>query len=592
MFYPTIEENQNSRSLIDTWLGYNHNRRIGLGEFYDMENLSSDLYPLMSPRKIRPVLVEDEEEVIRGILFTDNNLCYVKGDTLYYAQKSLDLTTILPEEKQGKTDLQTLLRFGSYVLIYPMKVYVNVYDFEDSGLMEDTVKAPAGVTITYSICDMDGNDYENVHTGEEAPASGYWLREGLGLYLYNESTKSWEAVPTVYIRITMPGADLSALKEGDTVTMNTTLENVNEGSIIQKIQGDSFVVIGIMDVVTKSEQTSEAWTLTVQRKLPELDYVCTSGNRVWGCHYGYLEDGSIVNEIYASKLGDFKNWYTFKGVSTDSYAVSVGIPGEWTGCISYKGYPTFFKENAVYKVYGAYPAQYQILQDDIRGVQKGSSRSLAIVGEYLIYKSAADVVAYDGSSPVSISSQLGRETRYYNAVGGSCMGKYYLLMKTVTGKPFYFVYDMEHGIWEKEDALDIIGFTSSESGQLYAATESKIYGLGSTDNIIFLNKLVGEDYVSWWAETGDIGLETPDHKYVGRVSIRAQIPYNSEISVQVSYDDRPYSEVCLLRGNSDLGSQSMYFIPLRCDHFKVKLAGHGNVVVYSMSMSVSYGSEE
>ena len=39
-----------SRTVTEIFGGYNHNLRIGDGEFYDMKNLTSAYYPILSPR--------------------------------------------------------------------------------------------------------------------------------------------------------------------------------------------------------------------------------------------------------------------------------------------------------------------------------------------------------------------------------------------------------------------------------------------------------------------------------------------------------------------------------------------------------------
>ena len=53
MKYPYLSELRTSRKMIDVFGGYNHNLRIGDGEFYDMTNLSSADYPVLSPRHAR-----------------------------------------------------------------------------------------------------------------------------------------------------------------------------------------------------------------------------------------------------------------------------------------------------------------------------------------------------------------------------------------------------------------------------------------------------------------------------------------------------------------------------------------------------------
>ena len=57
MKFPTLEEQKSSRDLIDSFRGYNHNLRISDNEFYDMKNLTSTHYPILSPRGKRGVYV-------------------------------------------------------------------------------------------------------------------------------------------------------------------------------------------------------------------------------------------------------------------------------------------------------------------------------------------------------------------------------------------------------------------------------------------------------------------------------------------------------------------------------------------------------
>ena len=53
MKLPILQELPTSREMIDVFGGYNHNLRIGEGEFYDMKNLTSSDYPVLSPRPQR-----------------------------------------------------------------------------------------------------------------------------------------------------------------------------------------------------------------------------------------------------------------------------------------------------------------------------------------------------------------------------------------------------------------------------------------------------------------------------------------------------------------------------------------------------------
>lgn len=608
MYYQQIADNENTREMISQFRGYNHNYRIDAGEWYDMENLSSDNYPVMTPREKRALLVETDN--VRGVLVTNNNLTYLDGNTLYYgsAEYNLEKYFRTGSSTNARGDIvytydtteQTLVRFGAYIILFPAGVYVNVVD-ESMGSITEAYDAPTGITITYRICDSTGASLQNLlarNDAPEDPADGdYWLRTtngAEGLYVWVGYLSTWEAVATCYIYIEIPGAKLAEqFATGDAVYLNSSIGDINNGSIIQSIADDHMIVIGMLPQVSMTEKTDSGWTLSIQRKIPTLDYVCVSNNRIWGCHYGDDYEGNIANEIYASKLGDFKNWYCYQGLSTDSYSLSIGEPGEWTGCISYQGYPTFFKENCVMKIYGSMPSEYQLVTHTCRGVQRGSEKSLAIVNEYLVYKSAADICVYDGSSPTSISQALGRASKYYEGVAAGCNGKYYISMETNTGKCVNFIYDMEYGLWMKNDGnVRYKQFTQTESGQIYGTNGKKIYGIGANDNIIFQKKLADEEYVEWFAESGDMGFDYPDHKRVNRLAVRAYLPYKSELNVKISYDDGAWREVGTYRGDNETKTIPISGFPTRCDHYRLRFSGHGNVRIYSAAVTLEMSSED
>ena len=613
MFMPEIVENQNTRNMISQWLGYNHNYSIGMGEFYDMENMTCEGFPVLMARDVRPTLINALHS-IRGILYTDSSLCYLDGMTFHYKTWMLDLSNITsdnpaivewdstfvdePDAEPIMWNDQNLIRFGAYVLIYPMNVWVNI-EKRTAGSIESRFKSGTGLTVTYKISKKDGSDYQNVVAQATAPASpaegDYWLNttegsEGLNVYLQS----SWQPVPTCYIRVEIQGAGFDDyFREEDIVNMNSaTVRDINNGSMIQAIDEDYFVVIGIMDEVIKTETTSAGYRFTMDRAMPTLDFMCADKNRLWGCRYGYDIDGNLINEIYASKLGDFRNWYSFQGLSTDSYTATIGIPGAFTGCISYGGYPTFFKENAIIRVSGSYPAEYNVMQLDARGVQEGSSRSLAIVGEALYYKAPGGVMVYDGSLPRLVSEAWGRDAYYYDGVAGVCGNKYYIEVTNAKGGHRMFVYDSQLGLWTKESHLALLGFSGSLDGRLFAYTKSSVYGMGLSDNELYTNKQIGEEYVEWYLESGDMGLEVPDFKFVNKLTLRAFVPSTSEISVEISYDDRPFEPIGDIRGLEETMTHVIHIIPYRCDHFRLKFMGHGKVRIYSLAISYEAESDE
>ena len=50
MRYPKLTVQNVARQVVDVFGGYNRNLRIGDGEFFDMKNMTSDDYPVLSQR--------------------------------------------------------------------------------------------------------------------------------------------------------------------------------------------------------------------------------------------------------------------------------------------------------------------------------------------------------------------------------------------------------------------------------------------------------------------------------------------------------------------------------------------------------------
>ena len=88
-----------------------------------------------------------------------------------------------------------------------------------------------------------------------------------------------------------------------------------------------------------------------------------------GCKYGIV-DGQAVNEIYACALGDFRNWNSFAGLSTDSYAAARGSDGPFTGAAACMGGVVFFKESCMERIYPAAGGGHQIVTVPCSGVRK------------------------------------------------------------------------------------------------------------------------------------------------------------------------------------------------------------------------------
>ena len=587
MKYPKLRVLETSRQMVDTFKGYNHNLRIGDGEFFDMKNMTSDYYPVLSPRGKRGVYASPASP--SGLIAKDA-LCYVDGTEFVMNEYRVDM---------GLSDgPKQLISMGAYVIILPDKKWINTKDLTDFGDIEAEVKTNAAVSFT--LCKLDGTDYSaGIPTDEPASPENMelWIdvsTEPHSLKQWSESAGMWVTIATTYVKIASAGIG-AAFEKYDGITISglsgALHDNVSgniiddssdlaalEGAAVVWEKGDDYiVVIGILDVTrTITDQ------ITISRKMPVMDFVVESENRLWGCRYGEASNGEVVNEIYASKLGDFKNWNCYMSLSTDSYTASVGTDGQFTGAITHLGYPLFFKENCVHKVYGNYPANFQIQTTACRGVQKGCERSLAIVNETLFYKARSGVCAYDGSLPTEVSYAMGNEA-YSDAVGGSHGNKYYISMADNQGAYHLFVYDIAKGLWHKEDDLMADAFCSCR-GEMYAIVSGKIItmlGSGTTDT----------EAVEWMAETGEIGITSPDMKYISRLTVRMSMDIGAEVKFYGKYDfSEDWELLCSQTGNT-LRSFSLPIRPKRCDHMKLRIEGVGGVKIYSITKTIEQGSE-
>ena len=392
----------------------------------------------------------------------------------------------------------------------------------------------------------------------------------------------WVAIATTYVKIESAGIGKN-FNQHDGVKISGITEpavkELNGAAVVWAKDDDYIVVTGLLNAVA-----TQNGGVTIERKMPAMDYVIESGNRLWGCRYGENNAGEIVNELYASKLGDFKNWNCFMGVSTDSYAASVGSDGEFTGAITFLGYPMFFKESCVHKVFGRYPANFQIQDTACRGVQRGCHGSLAIVNETLFYKARSGICAFDGSLPVEASYALGSDI-YFDAVGGAINNKYYVSMRDVMENWHLFVYDTAKRMWHKEDNLHASAFCACK-GELYCVDDD-------AKNIITMMGRGTKDTapVQWMAETGNLGIATPDMKYLSRLTLRLMLAKNAKLEIYAQYDmSDEWLHICTMFG-TDLRSFTVPIRPRRTDHFKLRFVGEGEAKLYSMTKTIEQGSD-
>ena len=594
MHWPILSGKSRLMKNQDVFGGYDHNLRIQDSSFYHMENMTSDYYPILAPRKGRGLY--EAAGSPQGLIARDA-LCYVDGSAFVINRNRIEMGLSADEGDCPKQ----LVSMGAYVIILPDKKYINTADLSEWGTLEAhfTTQTP----VRFCLCDPEGAEYLPAYTQPGEPTEpenmALWLDTAQSppvLKQWSRSSALWIGVDSTYVKISAPGIGKvfsaydgvfieglsGALTEdasGVEIADPSELAALGGSAVILARDDDYLVVSGILSAPRTIREA-----VTISREMPDMDFVIQRGNRLWGCRYGLNRDGQVVNEIYASKLGDFKNWNCFMGLSTDSYVVSVGSDGPFTGAVTHNGYPLFWKEGCVHKIFGDIPANFGIQTTVCRGVQPGCHRSLAIVNELLYYKARQAVCVYDGSLPREVSQALG-ESAYRNAVAGSFGSKYYISMEDTRGKYHLFVLDTEKGLWHREDDFRALAM---------CACEDRFYGIEHGSGSILMlagPEDPGEERVAWMVQTGPLGLDLQEKKYVGRVVLRMSMEADTRVQAFIQYDSmNGWEPVGGFRAQR-LSSVSLPIRPRRCDHFRLRLEGVGETRVHSMAFYLSQGSD-
>lgn len=572
-----LQEAKTQRDTARTFYGYNHRNRIGNGEFFDTLNTTSKDFPLLSPRSPRGIVKQLTKP--HG-LYALNGLIYVDGKVIYYNDKP---TTYVDEDSD-----KTFVGMGAEVIIFPDKIAFNTYTRRVRHLEQHN----EATFVTAELCRVDGTRYDVDKTSSTEPEKPFhgmlWLDtsdpELWELKIYSEAEHRWGAVSTTYCRLN--GMSLGYnLKDYDAVDIQgITGEDVQDlnGSHIVYKAGDDFIVITGTSVKWKGYYQNE--TVTVDRKLPDMDFVCQHENRLWGC-------SNKTHEIFCSALGDPATWNRFLGISTDSYVATVGSPGDFTGCISHGGYVLFFKEDRIHKMYGSQPSNFQLTEIVCRGCAKGSHDSLCSVNEVLYWKSREDVCAYTSSMPTGIGDNLGDDV-YVNASSGAAGRFLYMNMDDASGKRWMFTYDTEKNVWHKQDHINARWMTS---------VDTSLYCIDDLGRIIDLTGNQGEPEkpVHWMVETGDLGIDSqnnsyvgsmsPDARYLSKIQVRMDLDTGSHIAFAVQYDHQDeWKEVYRMAAN---GKRSILvpIIPRRHDSIRMRIYGVGPCKIYSFAKTVEDG---
>lgn len=514
--------------------GLDHRLGAADGAIWDMKNMGSQDFPILSTRRKR---VLHKTLLKPNGMFGWGGLAWVDGTGFWFngTQKG----TVADSKK-------TFAGIGSYIIILPDKKYYNI-DTEEFGSLESEW---SGSTLTFT----NGTLY-----GEAA----------------EENT------------VECPGVNWAGyFKEGDAVTISgcSTHPANNKSAIIREISGDElhfYEHIFQLDGDDSDIPYTETGTLKIKREVPDLMYMFENENRLWGCS---------KDTIYASKLGDIFNWNVYDGLDTDSFAVDTGSASDFLGCMALQSYPTFFKEDHIYKIYGDKPSNYQVVSSSTLGLELGSGMSMAIAADVMYYLARTGFVAYTGGMPNPLSEVFGN-LHLRDAVGGSDGLKYYCsCVDNETNGYRVYVYDLMHGVWNVEDELQALAFAYT-GGQLYMLDSTgKIWKEGPIpypdENDVY------EDDFPWYVEFADMTGGNPNRKGFTKIQIRLELDPGAKAQVWIRYKKNgSWQKAGAELTETPKDSFYLPTIPQRCDYYGIKITGQGGCRIYSLTRETYSGSE-
>lgn len=648
---PQLRRIRKSETYINIFRGLNRTVNTGFSrissnstsiftEFKDMKNLCGDDYPQLRPRKPRSRLITDKKVI--------SNLLVVNGSLVFIDESgNLNCNGLMYKVEDVDTSKEhNLVIYGNNVVILPDKKYFNISkkefteiehsaditDFKNltgpvkganrglivkcsirKTLLEGKYKIESTAVGSKSDYDTDTFFTDNLKTDENNVNSYYRpaaLREDgyirpSTLYKYKSKT-SFIEINDYYVRLCADGIG-TGLNVGDYIKISSMTDNlydvtalgfkesdIDDTSYLDNLNNHYFRIYDIGEnyiVIKANIEVSVPYigTMTISKLMPESDFdKCIEvNNRLWTC-------SSDNNEIYACKQGDCTNWQAYSdGIATDSYAMTVGCEGDFTGIARQNDSVIFFKENWVLKIYGTKPSNYTLATYNVLGVQKGSAKSIVWINGVLYYLSTKGVCRYSpGSQPEVISEDVFGDVKYKNGVAGRHNNKYYISAQNDSGEYELFAFDTETGLWHKEDNTQMLSAVTYNNTMYYIDGKTGyIMCPDDSHNLISdSSDFEREGEFDWSCETSDLYDSDFDAKFISRISIGVKCEKNTEIKVYAQFEENGgFRELRTIRYDR----KKPQMIPVavrRSDYLRLRLEGKGQCNIYGISIEYAQGS--
>lgn len=547
MSFPDIKNISAKRLSITSFSGINLSNGTPPGEWEELENMCFSDYPaLCTCKPLRSTMLPNGTT---GYTWRGSELVYTVSDGIYIGGKKVNVTL-----SDGKKQLVSI---GAYVVILPDWIAVNTADssVKYSGTNNGSISGgvtEANTNITHPYVSIFKTLYMDVAEGDERLAD--FAADDKVILSWRYKNKDFSRT----LKIKSIGVEDYTNKGYVSIVFDTS-----------SMPDTTYNYLYDSPFTGAYAHINDAVATKCSSVIKNLDFVIEHNNRLWGC-------SSANHEIYCSKLGEPLVWDEYDGISTDSWAATIGTDGDFTGAAVYCDSVLFFKENCVHIVYGTKASNFTVSTIKLRGVQKGSENSLCISNGLLYYKAAEGIYAFNGSAAVKVDARLGDDIAL-TACGTADDRQIIMIMSDGKAR----CYDYVHDGWYTRTVGNAVS-AHNISGKLYAVTESggrykKVQLSGSKDSSLSVESPVGFKAVTGWLGRAEIYSYFKKLKFL--IAERHQYPLSSSnVKIEIIADGGEWQTVYEQSTAEDRQTDEHELvispiIPLRCQRLKIRLSG-------------------
>ena len=304
-------------------------------------------------------------------------------------------------------------------------------------------------------------------------------------------------------------------------------------------------------------------TLIVTNGVPDGNVIFSCKNRLW-TYKG--------RRIYISACGDPTNWIDYNGKADSGFYIDSGDGEPFTYCAEVDGYPIFFTNDRIYKVYGDRPSNFSLVCcSNFGGIGSGDIYSATKAGNNLFYLSHGRMMKLSGSVPECDESFPG--VNFYGAVGGCDGERYYISARSNdNGTALLYVYDIYSRTWQEYSGEYFNNFTKCKD-IFYGTRDGELVAIRGMK--VLTENYVAEGSFECEAEYEDLYFCTKP-AFPVRIGCIMSLETSADVKFSLMYDDSGQWYESGEASGAFQGIKYFDIVPVRTNSLKLKINASGD----------------